>query len=105
MHILYTVLYTFSKVFGKENLFDNQASLIRDRIDGSFKIRNNRPQRLASPPWPIFLCIESTIWGPKSVPIKRAAKTIMLHSCDIENCEDTPATIYGGERKFRKNDE
>ena len=52
-----------------------------------------------------FLCIESTIWGPKSVPIKRAAKTIMLHTCDIENCEDTPATIYGGERKFRKNDE
>ena len=29
----------------------------------------------------------------------------MLHSCNIENCEDTPATIYGGDRKFRKNDE
>ena len=27
----------------------------------------------------IFLCIESTIWGPKGVPIQRAAKTIMLH--------------------------
>ena len=25
--------------------------------------------------------------------IKRAAKTIILHSCDVENCEDTSATI------------
>ena len=41
----------------------------------------------------IFLCIESTIWRPKSVPIKRAAKTIMLHRCDVENCEDTSATM------------
>ena len=40
-----------------------------------------------------FLCIESTIWGPKGVPIQRAAKTIMLHSCDVENCEDTSATM------------
>ena len=43
-----------------------------------------------------FLCIESTIWRPKSVPIKRAAKTIKLHSCDVENCEDTSATIETG---------
>ena len=41
----------------------------------------------------IFLCNESTIWRPKSVPIKRAAKTVMLHSCDVENCEDTSATM------------
>ena len=40
-----------------------------------------------------FLCIESTIWRPKSVPIKRAVKTIILHSCNVENCEDTSATI------------
>ena len=25
--------------------------------------------------------------------MKRAAKTIILHICDIENCEDTSATI------------
>ena len=30
-----------------------------------------------------FLCIESTIWRPKGVPSKRAAKTIMLHRCDV----------------------
>ena len=29
----------------------------------------------------------------KSDPKKRAAKTIILHSCDVENCEDTSATI------------
>ena len=37
------------------------------------------------------MCIESTIWRPKSGPIKRAAETIMLHSCDVEFCEDTSA--------------
>ena len=40
-----------------------------------------------------FLCIEITICWPKSVSVKRAAKTIMLHSCDVENCEDTSATL------------
>ena len=40
-----------------------------------------------------LLCIESTIWRSKSVPKKRAAKTIILHSCDVENCGDTSATI------------
>ena len=25
--------------------------------------------------------------------MKRAAKTIILHSCDVENCEDTSATM------------
>ena len=39
-----------------------------------------------------FSCIESTIWRPKSVPLKRATKTIILHSCDVGNCEDTSAT-------------
>ena len=34
-----------------------------------------------------------TIWRPKSVPIKRAAKTIMLNRCDVKNCEDTSETI------------
>ena len=37
--------------------------------------------------------MESAIWRPKSVPIKRAAKTVMLHSYDVENYEDTSATI------------
>ena len=41
----------------------------------------------------IFLCNESTIWRPKSVLVKRAAKTIMLHSCDVQNCEDRSATM------------
>ena len=41
----------------------------------------------------IFLCIESTIWGQKGVSIQCAANTIMLHSCDVENCEDTSATM------------
>ena len=27
------------------------------------------------------------------MPLKRAAKTIVLHSCDVGNCEDTSATI------------
>ena len=40
-----------------------------------------------------FLCIEITICWPKSVSVKRAAKTIMLHSCDVKNCEDTSATL------------
>ena len=40
-----------------------------------------------------LLCIESTIWRPKSVPIKRTAKTIILHSCDLEICKDTLTTI------------
>ena len=40
-----------------------------------------------------MLCIESTIWWPKGVPIKRAAKTIILHRCDVENCEDTSETM------------
>ena len=37
-------------------------------------------------------CIESTIRRPKSISIKRVAKTIMLHRCDVENCKDTSAT-------------
>ena len=36
-----------------------------------------------------FLRIESTIWRQTGVPIERAPKTIMLRSCDIENCEET----------------
>ena len=39
------------------------------------------------------LCIESTIWRPKKVPMKCVAKTIILHRCDVENCEDTSATL------------
>ena len=41
----------------------------------------------------IFLRFEITICRPKSVLMKRAAKTITLHSCDLENCEDTSAII------------
>ena len=37
---------------------------------------------------PIFLCIESTIWRPQEL-----AKTIKLHSYDVENCEDTLVTM------------
>ena len=48
-----------------------------------------------------FLCIESTIRWPKSTAIKRAAKTIILHSCDVENCEDTSATMV--EPESRRN--
>ena len=40
-----------------------------------------------------FLRIESTIWRPKSVLIKRAAKTIILQSCDVENCEYTSSIL------------
>ena len=44
-----------------------------------------------------FLCIESAISRPKSVPFKRAAKTIMLRGCDVENCKDkdTSKTMVG----------
>ena len=41
----------------------------------------------------IFLRIESAIWRPKSVSIKRVAKTIMLHCGNVENCEDTSASM------------
>ena len=41
----------------------------------------------------IFLRIESTIWRPESVLVKRAVKTCKLHRCDVENYEDTLATI------------
>ena len=37
--------------------------------------------------------MESTIWQPKSIPIKCVAKTMMLHSFDVENYEDTSATM------------
>ena len=51
----------------------------------------------------MILCIESTICRPKSVPIKRAAKTIMLHSCDEEICEDTSETIVEKGETRRKD--
>lgn len=40
-----------------------------------------------------FSYIESTIGGRKKKPIKRSAKTIMLHRCDVKNCEDTSVTM------------
>ena len=43
----------------------------------------------------IFSGIESTLWQRKGIPIKRAPKTIMLHSRDVENCENTAATLVG----------
>ena len=46
----------------------------------------------------IFSGIESTLWRRKGVPIKRASKTIMLHSRDVENCENTAATLVGKRR-------
>ena len=60
-----------------------------------FKVRSNRPFLTN------FLSIESTIWRQKSVAIKRAAKTIMLRSCNVENCEDTSATMV--EPESRRN--
>ena len=59
----------------------------------------------------IFLRIKSTIWRPKSVSIKRAAKTIMLHCGNVENCEDTSASmvergeVWWREEKSRGKDE
>ena len=41
----------------------------------------------------IFLSIESTIWRAKIVLVKCAAKAIMLHSYDVENCDVTSATM------------
>ena len=55
-----------------------------------FKISNNRPQCLMSSSWPFFCASEAWFGGQKCKP---AAKTIMLHSCDLENCEDTSATM------------
>ena len=55
-----------------------------------FKIRNNRPQCLMSSSWPFFCASEAWFGGQKCKP---ATKTIMLHSCDLENCEDTSATM------------
>ena len=48
----------------------------------------------------------STIWRPKSVPIKGAAKTITLQSCDAKkkNYEARPQSWWK-EEKFRRRDE
>ena len=53
------------------------------RLIAVFKTRNNRFKRLGNSPLPSFLCIESAIWRQKSVLIKRAAKTVILHRCDV----------------------
>ena len=50
----------------------------------------------------IFLRFEITICRPKSVLIKRAAKTITLHSCDVENREDTSAIIVKKGEIYKK---
>ena len=52
----------------------------------------------------IFLCTERTIWRPKSVLIKRAAKTIMLHNYDVENCEDSRQLWWRKEKSRRKDE-
>ena len=56
--------------------------------------RGGKPLTLAPDEFSLstFLGIESTIWWPKNVPIKCVAKMITLHSCDVENCEDTLVT-------------
>ena len=46
--------------------------------------------------------IESTIWRPKSVLIKRTTKMIMLHSYDVEKCEDTSATMVEKGEIYKK---
>ena len=33
-----------------------------------------------------------------------SAKTIMLHSCDVENCEDTLATMWRKGKSRRKDE-
>ena len=60
-----------------------------------FKIRNNQLQRLASFLEHFFLANESTISWLKRVPIKRAAKTIMLR-------EDTSATLVEKGKIWKK---
>ena len=40
-----------------------------------------------------------------AVSIKRAAKTIMLHRCDVGKCEGTSATMVEREMKCRRWDE
>ena len=57
-----------------------------------FKIRNNPPKRPASSPWPFFRALKVRFGGQK-VFLLSAAKTIMLCSCDVENCDDTSATM------------
>ena len=47
----------------------------------------------------IFCALKIRFGGKKSVPIKRATKTILLHSCDIEKCEET--LVERGEIKKR----
>ena len=50
----------------------------------------------------IVLRIESTVWGPKGASIQCVANTIMLHSCDVENCEDTSATMLEKGETWKK---
>ena len=57
-----------------------------------FKIKNNRPKRLPSSPWPLF-CASKARFGAQKESSSSAAKTIMYHSCDVEKCDDTSATM------------
>ena len=56
------------------------------------KIRNNRPQRLASSRWPFFCALKLRFGAQKVSPLS-AVKMIVQHSCDDENYEDTSATM------------
>ena len=40
----------------------------------------------------------------KNVPVKRAAKTIVLYSCDVESCEDMSAIEWRKEESRRKDE-
>ena len=54
------------------------------KVDSCIKIRNNRINSLASSPWPFFFCaLKLRFGGKKSVSIKRTAKTIILHRCEV----------------------
>ena len=40
-----------------------------------------------------IFCALKVRFGNEKVAIQCAANRIMLHSCDVENCEDTSATM------------
>ena len=72
----------------------------------AFKIKNNRPKRLPSSPWLYFCALKARFCAQKESSLS-AAKTIMYHSCDVEKCDDTSATMAerGGGGKDGGKDE
>ena len=49
-----------------------------------------------------IFCALKVRFGNEKVAIQCAANRIMLHSCDVENCEDTSATML--KEKPRRKD-